>query len=114
LSYFHLMTRDFGILFAIIRKSGEVIQLGSALGSDGRNTMSWNHVEAVLILGPIVGLLALGIGLALRSGVVNVSTGQGMRRLASNLSHTVLIIGACLVVLILIQQLAGIRMRLFW
>jgi hypothetical protein len=76
--------------------------------------MSRNQFEALLILGPIIGLLTLGMGLTLRSGVVSVSTGQGMRRFAANLSQTILIIFASLILLVVIQQIAGIRMNVVW
>jgi hypothetical protein len=80
----------------------------------GRPTMSLiDRLEAFLLLAPIIGLLGLGIGLTLRSGVVSLSSGQGMRRLAENLYQTLLMMGLCLILLALIQQFVGLRVHMW-
>ena len=43
-------------------------------------------IRALLILAPIVMLLLIGLSLTLRSGVASLTTHQGLRQLASNLS----------------------------
>ena len=66
-------------------------------------------VNLYATLGPILSLLALGFAITLPSGVAGLSTGQELRRLAGNLAQTVLLLGACLVALALLQQLVGFR-----
>jgi hypothetical protein len=72
-----------------------------------------DRLEGMLILGPIIAMLALGMVLTLRSGVVSLSTGQGMRRVVENLFQTLLILGVFLVIMALIQQLVGMRLGIF-
>src|SRR5262245_33161798 len=64
------------------------------------------------ILGPIVSLLVLGFGLTLRSGVSNMTTSRGFRQAASNLSRTVLLVGASLFGLMLLQEFIGFKLSL--
>lgn len=72
------------------------------------------HAEGVVLLALIVGMLVIGFGLTLRSGVVNSTSSQGLRQLAANFSQTILIVSGCLIVLALIQQLVGQRLGLLW
>jgi hypothetical protein len=73
-----------------------------------------DRLEGILILGPIIALLGLGLGLTLRSGVVTLNNGQGIRRFGENLFQTLLLLGACLVVMALIQQFVGLRFGILW
>jgi hypothetical protein len=73
-----------------------------------------DDLECFLILGPILLLFALGLVLTLRSGVADLSTGQGMRRMVGNLYHTLLMVGGCLIGLALIQQMVGLHIGLVW
>ena len=73
-----------------------------------------NSIESILLIGLIAGLLILGLGITLRSGIVNLSTGQGIRRLAENFYQTFLLVTAFMVGLAVIQQLVGLRMGAFW
>ena len=77
-------------------------------------TQVGEHLQAILTLGPIVGLLVLGFGLTLRSGVVGAGAGQGMRRLVGNLSQTLILTTGCLIGLALVQQFVGFRSGLIW
>jgi hypothetical protein len=76
--------------------------------------LSPNVLKSVLLVGLITMLLTLGLGLALRSGVVNLSTGQGMRRLVENVYQTVVLLVACLVGLVFIQQCIGLKTAIPW
>jgi uncharacterized membrane protein (Fun14 family) len=71
-------------------------------------------LRAILIAGPIIGLLTLGLWLSLRSGVVSLSTGQGQRQLMENLSQMIMLLAVYLVGLILIQQIVGFRIGSMW
>ncbi len=72
------------------------------------------QLKAVCVLGPIVFLLALGVWLTLRSGVVSVSHGQGFRQMAANMTQTFLMVLICLIAMLFIQQLIGYRFALPW
>jgi hypothetical protein len=76
--------------------------------------LSPNLIKSILLVGLIASLLILGLGIALRSGTVNLSTGQGMRRLAENFYQTCLLVMVVMVGLAVIQQLVGLRMGMFW
>jgi hypothetical protein len=76
--------------------------------------VSLDRVEGFLLIGLIGSLLGLGLGITLRSGVVNLSTGQGMRRLAENFYQTFLLVMALMVGLAVIQELVGLRMGVVW
>ncbi|HEX8202584.1 MAG TPA: hypothetical protein VF590_19050 [Isosphaeraceae bacterium] len=69
-------------------------------------------VRLISTLSPIIALLALGLLIALRSGVESPSSGFGLRQLAANLSQTLLLMVACLVGLALLQQLVGFHLGL--
>lgn len=73
-----------------------------------------SQAEGLFLLVLITGMLAVGFGLTLRSGVVNTSSSRGFRQLAANFSQTILIVSGCLIVLALIQQLVGQRLDLLW
>jgi hypothetical protein len=73
-----------------------------------------DRLEGFLILGPIIGLLVLGAVLTLRSGVVNLGSGQGLRRFAANLYQTLLMVGVCLIGMAAIQQFVGLHLHLKW
>lgn len=66
-------------------------------------------LKAIAILGPILSLPALGLGIMLSSGVASLGTGHRVWRLAGNLAQTALTLGACLLALAVLQQLAGAR-----
>ena len=71
-------------------------------------------VKALLVAGPIVLLLAMGFWLTLRSGVASLGSVQGLRRLAVNLSETVLIVAVGVMGLLVIQGIIGYRLSLSW
>jgi hypothetical protein len=71
-----------------------------------------DRLEAYLLLIPIIALFGLGLVLTLRSGVVNVTSGTGMRRVVANLYQTALVVGACLIGLAVIQQMVGLHVGL--
>jgi hypothetical protein len=66
-------------------------------------------LKAVLVFGPIVGLFALGLVLALRSGVANVRDG-GPRLMLANLRQTLLVLAWSLLGLMVVQQIVGFRL----
>jgi hypothetical protein len=70
--------------------------------------------KTLFVLAPIVLLLGLGFALTLRSGVVEVANGAGLRRLVGNLSHTVVMTLVCIVLLAIVQQLIGFKLWGLW
>ncbi len=69
--------------------------------------------RGVMILSPILALFAMGLAITLRSGEVNLNSGDGLRQLAGNLSQMLITLVTCLLVLALVQQLVGFRLGLF-
>jgi hypothetical protein len=66
-------------------------------------------VETLMILAPIVGLVVAGFAITLQSGVVHLTSHNGLRRMAWNLSEAVLLLVGCLIALLIIQQICGIH-----
>ena len=75
---------------------------------------AWEIAKAVGIIGPIIAMLIVGVIVATRSGVSRLNDGPGVPRLAANLSHTLLMVGGCLVGLAVIHQLVGQNLPRFW
>ena len=73
-----------------------------------------DQLKFIGVLGPIFVLLALGFGLTLRSGVANLSSGQGLRQAAENFSQTVLLVAGVVVILLVLQGVAGFGHALVW
>lgn len=71
-------------------------------------------IRALFVLGPIVGLLLLGLGVALRSGGGAVAHSRGLRQLASNASQVALATLACLAILAALQRMVGFHLSLAW
>ena len=71
-------------------------------------------LRVVFIVGPIVALFGLGCWLALRSGVVSLGTGQGLRQLIGNLSHLIMLVAAYVIGLVVIQEMVGFRLGAMW
>ncbi len=74
----------------------------------------WNRLQAILVFGPILGLLALGLVITLKSGVVSLTTHQGLACFASNLSQLLLCLVGYGVSLLALQQLIGVPLELVW
>lgn len=74
----------------------------------------WNYIGALFVLAPTVGLLLIGIVIALRSGVVNAGAGTRVALLASNLSWTVLRVLGYLAGLAVVQKVVGLEINLGW
>jgi hypothetical protein len=72
------------------------------------------QLRAILIMGPVIGLLALGLWLTLRSGVGSLSTGQGLHQMMENLSQMIVLLAVYLVGLMLIQEIVGFRIGSIW
>jgi hypothetical protein len=70
--------------------------------------------EGILIMAPIIVLLVVGAVIALRSGVHDLSTGQGYLQIAGNLSRMLLRVACYVVVLLTLQSLIGLRPSLGW
>jgi hypothetical protein len=71
-------------------------------------------MRVLLILGPIAGLLVLGLVVALRSGGEAVASARGMRLLLANASQVAVATAACLVVLAVVQRMVGFHLSLAW
>jgi hypothetical protein len=69
-------------------------------------------VKALAVLTPIIGLVLTGLAITLQSGVAKLSSHQGLRQMAWNLSEAALLVAGCLVGFLVIQQLCGVRMGL--
>ncbi|MEO6809402.1 MAG: hypothetical protein ABI353_09870 [Isosphaeraceae bacterium] len=69
--------------------------------------LDMHYVRIICVLGPILSLLVLGFGIALWSGVANLTSGEGIRLVMGNLSRTLLVVAAVLVVLAILQQVVG-------
>ena len=70
--------------------------------------------EGLFILAPIILLLVVGAGIALRSGVHDLSTGHGYLQIAGNLSRMLLRVACYVVILLTLQSLIGLRPSLGW
>jgi uncharacterized membrane protein (Fun14 family) len=73
-----------------------------------------DFLRIAFIVGPIVGLFVLGFWLTLRSGVVSVGTGQGLRRMMENLSQTIVLLTGYVIGMAVIQQIVGFNLGLMW
>ncbi|WP_422930496.1 hypothetical protein [Singulisphaera sp. PoT] len=74
----------------------------------------WAPIKALLVLGPIAGLLCLGLIITLRSGVKSLSTHQGVERLLGNLSQVLLRVVGYLVGIIALQRIIGVPIGGSW
>lgn len=70
--------------------------------------------KSIVILAPIVGLVVLGLVIALRSGAANLSTHQGTARFVSNLWQLLLRLVGWAVGIFAVQQLMGAPSVLSW
>ena len=70
--------------------------------------------KTIAVLGPILGLLILGLAIALKSGVASFSTHQGMERLMGNLSQLLLRITGYVIGFLAIQRLVGAPFTTSW
>ncbi len=73
-----------------------------------------DHFREVLLLGPIVGLLLVGIAISLRSRLEDAGAEGVMRRLLGNGSHLLPRLAGYGVALLAMQRFIGIRMDLGW
>jgi ABC-type uncharacterized transport system permease subunit len=69
------------------------------------------YLKDFVTLASILSLFAIGLLIALKSGVVAVG-GERCRLLLGNLSHLVLDVAACLLFLMIVQQLVGLKVHL--
>lgn len=74
--------------------------------------LDMHYVRMICILGPILSLLIIGFGIVLRSGVANLTSGEGVRLVMGNLSRALLVVAAVLVVLAILQQVVGYKFSL--
>lgn len=77
-------------------------------------TSLWDALRIAAILGPIAGMILLGLWLALRSGVVRFGSAEGLRRTLENASQAILMVAGCLIGLAVIQHAVGLRVGLGW
>jgi hypothetical protein len=70
--------------------------------------------EGLFILAPIILLLVVGAVIALRSGVHDLSAGQGYLQIAGNLSRMLLRVACYVAILLTLQSLIGLRPSLGW
>jgi hypothetical protein len=71
------------------------------------------YAKDIFILTTISGLFLIGLALTLKSGMVSVGCGQG-RQLWNNASQLAVALAGCAAFLLMIQQIAGIRVGSFW
>lgn len=60
------------------------------------------------VYGSILSLIGIGLAIALRSGVVTVG-GDRCRVVLGNLSHLILGVTACIIFLLMLQQMVGVK-----
>lgn len=72
------------------------------------------YVRFFGILGPILGLFALGLVLTLRNGLVEAARGDRVRVAIANVSRTLVALAACLVGLAAVHRVVGLHMTLAW
>ena len=70
--------------------------------------------EGLFILTPIILLLVVGAVIALRSGVHDLSSGQGYLQIAGNLSRMLLRVACYVAIFLTLQSLIGLRPSLGW
>ncbi len=73
-----------------------------------------DQLQAFLILSPIVGMVAIGLLVIVHSAQASLTTGVGRRRLFLSLTHAVMVIGASLFLLAMVQHLVGFHPSLAW
>jgi hypothetical protein len=66
-------------------------------------------VKTLVVLAPIVGLVVAGFAITLQSGVAHLTSCEGLRRMAWNMSEAVLLLVGWLVSFLIIQQICGVR-----
>ncbi len=76
-------------------------------------SLSYGFKE-VLVLAPILGLLLVGVVIALQSGLAGEGAQHAKRCLASNFSQLLLRLAGYGVALLAMQRFIGIRMDLSW
>jgi hypothetical protein len=69
-------------------------------------------VRALMVLVPIAGLVVAGFAITLQSGVASLTSHEGLRRMAWNLSEAILLVVVCLVCFLVIQQICGVHVGL--
>ena len=74
--------------------------------------MSTNLARSVLFFTPILFLFGLGLGLALRSGVRQLLSGDGVRQLAGNFSRVIVVMTFCMIAVAAVQQYIGVHFTL--
>lgn len=67
----------------------------------------WLQLRSLMIVGPILGLLMLGLYIALRSGVGSLRTHQDLERLAVNFSSLVLRVVGYIAGILAVQRYIG-------
>jgi ABC-type uncharacterized transport system permease subunit len=69
------------------------------------------HLKDFATLATILTLFGVGLIIALKSGAVSVGEDRG-RLVLGNLSHLIVDLTACVVLILMFQQLAGLRLGL--
>jgi hypothetical protein len=77
------------------------------------DVLNMNILKLIGLLGPIIGLLVLGLFLTAKSGVMQLQSGPGWRQAAENLSQAILLIAGCLIGMAVVQQLVGFCLELW-
>ena len=71
------------------------------------------YAKDVFIVSSILSLLLMGLTVSLKSGVVAVGRDRG-RQLLSNASGLILALGGCVALLLVLQEMVGIRLGSRW
>lgn len=74
----------------------------------------WVHLKAALVVGPILGLLLLGLFIALKSGVASLRTSQGFEFLAGNLGSLLLRVVGLGAGMLAVSRMVGNPLGLSW
>jgi hypothetical protein len=72
------------------------------------------RLHNIFVLGPILGLLLVGLFVALQSGVVRLASPQGVQLLLGNLSRVLIRVFGYLLGFLAIQQFIGFPIGLVW
>ncbi len=105
--------KGFGLRFARNREVLSSVVTSKRIRRFPSMPISYGFKE-VLILAPIVGLLLVGVAIALQSGLAGDGAQHAKRCLASNFSQLLLRLAGYGVALLPMQRFIGIRMELRW
>lgn len=75
---------------------------------------AWPQLTSLFVLFPIVGLLLLGLVVAVSGGVASLSQSRDRRQLAANLTSVLVRVAGYLAGMVLVHRFIGAPMRVGW